>query len=295
MRKLIKAFVILTAFAALAAAQQPNIPINTTPTQPSIRPEANRKTGVTVGAEDKSSPKIGLRRPTKKEMKAVEPSEEDKTKYAEILKMSDTGLFKLVSDINCDANEKTDKRCDDLTMPGHGAMYSFRLGRHVGYYFCDIKFKENAIFAAGDSNLGFFVKAGDVPLDKVSRETLGAAYVYDFAPPTELEDILKNFKAFQQGVENSDFTYKSAVLAAENTTIIFRLIAYRKEITGERQQQLRDQNEEMREQGSEIDKRKDIIVAFRVVRKDSDGSITILWRELQKKDAPVFRVKQPAK
>ena len=36
----------------------------------------------------------------------------------------------------------------------------------------------------------------------------------------------------------------------------------------------------------EGDKRKDLILAFRVIRKTPNGSVTILWKELQQNKAP---------
>jgi len=35
-----------------------------------------------------------------------------------------------------------------------------------------------------------------------------------------------------------------------------------------------------------VDKRMDLIVAFRVVGRETNGSVTILWKELNRLDAP---------
>ena len=37
---------------------------------------------------------------------------------------------------------------------------------------------------------------------------------------------------------------------------------------------------------NKLDKRVDTILAFRITRKESDGNITILWKELKEQKAP---------
>jgi hypothetical protein len=34
------------------------------------------------------------------------------------------------------------------------------------------------------------------------------------------------------------------------------------------------------------DKRVDLTISFRIIRKDADGSITLIWKELATKDVP---------
>jgi hypothetical protein len=43
------------------------------------------------------------------------------------------------------------------------------------------------------------------------------------------------------------------------------------------------------------DKRVDVTLAFRVIRIGEDGSVTILWKELQRKEAPKLKYVRPEK
>jgi hypothetical protein len=68
---------------------------------------------------------------------------------------------------------------------------------------------------------------------------------------------------------------------ADNTTYALRSIAYQGTIM--RSIQTLTYNE------LDVDKRRDVIVVFRVVKRDADGSVTILWKELSNKNAPKLK------
>ncbi len=38
-----------------------------------------------------------------------------------------------------------------------------------------------------------------------------------------------------------------------------------------------------------LDKRADVIIVFRIVRKAEDGTLTIVWKELDRKEAPKIK------
>jgi hypothetical protein len=87
------------------------------------------------------------------------------------------------------------------------------------------------------------------------------------------------------GVERDGYLYSRSLTANENTTYAVRAIAYRgrvlRAVKGVSYNEL------------DFDKRRDIIVAFRIVQKEPDGSISILWNQLSDNEAP--KMKQPAK
>ena len=74
------------------------------------------------------------------------------------------------------------------------------------------------------------------------------------------------------------YQHRNNLPAIENTTYVLRVIAYRGSFRhlfqGKTYDLLLD------------DTRKDIIVVFRVIGKNTDGSVTILWKELDRKDSP---------
>ncbi|MBS1794857.1 MAG: hypothetical protein JSS81_13440 [Acidobacteria bacterium] len=290
--------VLIAALAPRVFAQQDqtgiqqdatkNVPINTR------QGELNRldtmpRVGIEAGNQNLNSNSVALRKPNKKELALVAPKPEDVAKYAAFLAREKTGIVRLIPDMGCDTNKNVidvSSKCSTYTLPGSGASFSFRLGRYVGNYFSDLVLRDNALAASGNLNLGFFVMLGDIPLENVSAQTIGAAYLFDYAPPKDAAAVVKESEKFAKGAVDRDFTYRSAVAVAENTTYLFRSVAYRKEMA----QPLVD-NPDFND--IEVDKRKDVVVAFRVVRKDADGSATLLWQELARRDAP--KLERPKK
>jgi hypothetical protein len=221
------------------------------------------------------------RKPTKEELKAISPNVEDTQKYAEFLRQSDTGLIKLAVDAGCSENTKivvATPECSKYTMPGAGSSYSFRTENYRLRRLADILYTENSFQLAGVLLHGIFVKIGDVPLEKVDLQTKGLKFLVDFQPDTDYDKLGEFDKRFSEGVFTDGFQYRRSLWAVQNTTYILRSIAYNG--VSPRNAEGISYNE------FEFDKRKDIIVAFRVIRKDSDGSITILWKKLSEKKPP---------
>lgn len=103
------------------------------------------------------------------------------------------------------------------------------------------------------------------------------------APATQTREISATAKKLADGVDVSGYHYASVSPVKENMTYAFRVIAYRGELF-------------TRLYGAfyynilDGDKRVDMTAVFRVVRKSKDGSLTLLWKELQRKDSPKIRI-----
>ena len=221
------------------------------------------------------------RKPTKKELKTIKPHEDDLRKYTRFLKGKNTGIINLVLDAGCNSNSKVlvvSDKCRKYTMPGGGASFSFRKKTYRVSHLSDITYTKSGLIAKGTLVEALFMSLGDVPIDKVSMETKGIDALASIKPSKSIEELNKFAVNLKKGVVRKGFAYARGVLPKQNRTFIMRSIAY--------------QGKWLRAAAGitynefEFDKRRDVIIAFRIVRKNEDNSITILWKQLQSKRSP---------
>jgi len=197
-----------------------------------------------------------------------------------------TGLFKLLADVGCAENTNVvvaKEKCLDFTMPGAGNSYSFRTNNYRIRRLADLTFSGKSLHVTGILMHGIMVNIGDVPLENVTLQTGGLKFLNEFQPTVDVEKARFINGQLVKGISKDGFLYGRSLAAVENTTYVLRSIAY----DGKVMRSVRGipYNE------LDFDKRKDITVAFRIVSRDGDGSLTILWKELSKKDAPKLKKK----
>jgi hypothetical protein len=105
---------------------------------------------------------------------------------------------------------------------------------------------------------------GDVPLEKVALDTDGVKYLSDFVPQPQLDEAVKQALQFAAGVKDGKFIYSKIVTPAVGDTIAMRSITYSAD-------------------GVSQAIASDRIVVMKVIKKDADGSLTIIWKELNKR------------
>ncbi|CAN5591321.1 hypothetical protein BH20ACI4_BH20ACI4_22410 [soil metagenome] len=224
------------------------------------------------------------RKPSKEELETVAPNSDLSNKYAGFLRQENTGLTKLIEDQGCAENTKVvvaSNDCLKYTMPGAGSSFSFRVQTYRISRLADITFTDKSFQAGGVFIHGIFVNIGDIPLENVTLQTAGLKYLTDFAPETDYEKSKEIDRQLIKGVKSDGFLYRRGLYIVEDTTFVLRSVAYdgkyMRSASGVTYNEL------------DFDKRKDVIVAFRIVRKDADGNVTILWKVLQQKDAPELK------
>jgi hypothetical protein len=125
---------------------------------------------------------------------------------------------------------------------------------------------------------GILVNLGPAEIGAVDQSHEALRYLVDFQPEQEGRAAQKQFLQIMRGVRVGGFDYKKALPATENSTYALRVVAYRGSI--------------YRRMGGykfdllDGDKRIDVMLAFRVLSKDADGGITLLWREISRRSAP---------
>jgi hypothetical protein len=176
---------------------------------------------------------------------------EDREAFAEFLAEPGTGLVRLLP------REAWDGK---LSMRGGGAYYSFTRLTHEYGYGSDISLEQNNFsvgFAGAD--FGFLVNLGNVPLESVTLTTDGVRYLAAFNAPGAEPGARAEQRRMSMGFEVEDWTYKSRLPVFTKQTYVVRSVDY----------------------GTS-----DVLVAFRVIRKDSDGSVVLLWKILKKYSKP---------
>lgn len=230
---------------------------------------------------------------SKKELKEIEakkkPGQEDLNKFADFLKQPHTGILRLFPFIHCRQGSfiiRVDGDCADF-IPDSWA-YSFRTKGYSYNSFSDIRLEDGSLAGGSLFALGMMTALGDVSLAELTLESEGLKQLVGLEPKTEHQESVKQMASFAQGVEISGFKYSSSVAIKENTTYALRSVAYR---ISDRTQIVSLRKGMAPYEAPVIpinlyDERDDIIIAFRVIRQSDDGSVTILWKEFSRRNAP---------
>ena len=219
--------------------------------------------------------------PEKPEKKSLKPSPEARLKYAEFLKAKNTGLFVLLPREKYDPQVNgrhivsripgdkyptlgsfqwaNGRRSGDVR--GGGAYYSFTYRTHQ--YSDDTQLSlEQGHFLVGFSgaSYGFLTNLGDVPLESVSLNTPAVNWAATYKRATYFGDARKEYRRFGQGVVVDGITFNGRLPMVPNSTYVLRAINYMNS---------------------------DVLVAFRVVEVESDGTALILWKLLKRYSTPL--------
>ncbi len=194
------------------------------------------------------------------EKKFLSPSEEDLNAHAAFLSQPNTGLIRLLPREVYDvwANKPKTKA---LTVRGGGAYYSFARLTHEYGYGSDIQLSNGNLsvgFAGAD--YGMLLNLGDVGLDEVTLEHPRAGFISTYNPSQQEPKARLEARQFGgKGLAVDDVEYRDRVPAKINNTYLLRSIGY---------------------------STSDVLVAFRVLRQDSDGSVVLAWKLLKKYPVP---------
>lgn len=212
------------------------------------------------------------------------PNAADSLRYQGFLGQPKTGLIKLVDDLGCDSNAyvlRADEECLN-TIPG-GSFYSFRKSNYSSSALADIRLKDGLLVTDGIFSQNLMVKLGDIPLESVTLTTEGMKFLRDFVPETETKSATKQYAALTRGITENGFEYIKILPAIADTTYAMRLVAYRGKLMRVSMGFIYNVLSE--------DDRSDLIVAFRIIRKEN-GMATLLWKELERKKAPKIKVRR---
>ena len=137
-----------------------------------------------------------------------------------------------------------------------GSVYSFSEGTHVQSDRSELGLEDGQLRSGfAGTVLGLLVNLGDEPIDSVNLDSPGVNYLAKFQAPRRRTDAAAQYKRNAVGFTFDNYFYRTILPATPGTTYALRSVA---------------------------DRRADILVLFRVVRQDQDGSIVLAWKRLQK-------------
>jgi hypothetical protein len=224
----------------------------------------------------------------KLENQFLAPTAEDRAAYAEFLSQPNTGLIRLLPHPVYN-RETYGKNNNTISMQGGGAFYSFARLTHEYGFGSDILLDSDCLSVGfAGANYGMLVNLGDVALDKLPLEDPRVRFMSDYTPPSKEQDARREARKFEPSYVNDmgrntlpldmgfnysrlpndarypdmfpdGSTYRSRLRVIVNSTYVVRSINY---LTS------------------------DVLVAFKVVRRDGDGSVIILWKRLKKYPVP---------
>lgn len=186
---------------------------------------------------------------TDEQKRLLKPSPHLEASFASFLSQPNTGLVRLLP------REKYDQTVQ-MPLRGGGAYYSFSKLSHEASTWSDIKFQEGELHTGVNNlTLGLMTMMGDVPLENLALDNPAVKFISQLALPAKYAEYEIHVDKYRSGFEADGNIYRSALSAQLNATYILRSTIY---------------------------KRVDSVIAFRIIRRDSDGSITLLWKILNK-------------
>lgn len=184
------------------------------------------------------------------EKKVLAVADSDREQFAAFLTQPQTGVIRLLPRETYDGNGKR-----RLAINGGGAYYSFVRKTHEYGQGSDIELAQDQLsvgFAGAD--YGLLLNLGDVSFEQVGSDHLATRALLDYTPPLKEADVRAESRKLWRGMELSGFNFTGRVPAKVSNTYLLRSVS---------------------------PERSDILVAFRVVRKDTDGSFILIYKVLK--------------
>jgi hypothetical protein len=192
------------------------------------------------------------------EKRLLSPSEEDQAAHVDFLRQRDTGLIRLLPREKYDADSSNGGI--RLTTRGGGAYYSFSRLSHEYGSATDIQLEQGYLSSGfAGANYGILTSLGDVPLENVSTEMAAVQFLATHAPAADEPKARIEQRKWGEGATIEGIKYAERLPLKVDTTYVLRSIDFSSS---------------------------DVLVAFRVVRVDGDGSAILLWKILNRYPVP---------
>lgn len=191
------------------------------------------------------------------EKEFLAPSSEDFEAYAKFLGQPETGLTRLLPREIYDSAKHPEKK---MTIEGGGSYFSFTRLTHEYGWGTQIGLEQGQLktsFAGAD--YGMIADLGELAWEAWDGEHPAVKFLAAYEAVAHEPQARSEYQRFGAGVNIEGINYKTHLKAVVNNSYVLRGIHY-----GD----------------------SDVLVMFRVVRKDTDGSLIIAWKLLKKFPKP---------
>ncbi|MCU0239779.1 MAG: hypothetical protein MUC29_10080 [Pyrinomonadaceae bacterium] len=288
-------FLILESIVCLAQQQNPRRRSEDAATRSSKEADASFRSLREIeipnllnsSAKDISNPQVQslYRKPTKDELKMFSVSPIISEKYKEFLQSENSGIIKLNGQSECFVNSQVInaiENCSAYTMPGLGMAFSFRMKNYRIHHLADLILDGKVIKTDSLFQQGIMVNLGDIDLTTIDKKTDSIKTLMNFPTANNKQEFDKFNDEIMKGIKKDNYIYRIGFFSTPNTTFALRSIAYKgkmiRTVDGVTYNEL------------DFDKRKDVVVVFRIVEKNEKGDITIIWKELSERDSPALKI-----
>lgn len=225
------------------------------------------------------------------EIKRIEalltPHPDDLLKYKAFLSQDRTGIFRLFPQTDCDEIRviRLDGECAN-SVPG-GSRYSFRAGAKTP----DIHYVNGVLVVKGFFAHHLLGNIGDIPIDSLAPGSSLLKPLADFVPETTYDGARAQSSDIENEINLGGVKYSDRTDLVLNSTFLLRIIAYKNGNHLQRRlsREGLSPNDPVWSFSKLLnDNRLDLTVAFRIIRKDADGNLTLIWKEINRKKPPVI-------
>ena len=237
----------------------------------------------------------GMSSKDRKRLKALmTPDRADLEKYRDFLKQDDTAIFRLYPDFDCEKKGVVSVAGNCAHQVYKGSFYSFRDSN----YFSDLKYNNGKLWGSGFFSHEIFVDLGDVPLESLNVNSAGISFLNSYSPANDYPAANEQFRRIVSGIKDGGLDFSRSVAPMPDHTYAVRIVAFNnKDSIQNRLFRSRGERQLWQFRSVQMDKRTDSIFAFRIIRMEDDGNITVLSRRLSQKKAPfiAFGEREPMK
>jgi len=235
----------------------------------------------------RTSGRKGLDKASIKELDAIRSVDAaDRLRYAEFLKGENTGIFKLFPDQGCVQKRLINVAGDCRGFVPDSSLYSFRAGKYGGG---DVGYLKDRFISKGLFSQSIMVSLGDMAIENVTATHLPVKHLIHYVPATTAWEAEASSKLFTKGVAAGGYVFSKSVVTSAGPTFAVRKIEFNRkgnvtyktpygELSLERVLRYKERN--------------DSVYVFRVIRRDEAGVLTLVWKQLSRKDAPAIVFKK---